>query len=80
LEQKLISPIAPPLSDAGTGSSAVGSNFLARYEKEIASGFTWYEIISVLPPRVKKYTGDLWITLLTMEKKRLQLQLKAHYP
>ena len=54
---------APPLSDAGTGSSAVGSNFLARYEKEIASGFTWYEIISVLPPRVKKYTGDLWITL-----------------
>jgi hypothetical protein len=53
---------APPLSDAGTGSSAVGSNFLARYEKEIASGITWVETIDSFP-FVRTYRGDVWVTL-----------------
>ena len=53
---------APPLSDAGTGLLAVGTNFLARYEKEIASGVPWVEFFS-RPPFVRKYRGDVWVTL-----------------
>lgn len=53
---------APPLSDAGTGLLAVSTNFLARYEKEIASGITWIEFFS-RPPFARKYRGDVWVTL-----------------
>jgi hypothetical protein len=50
---------APPLPDAETGLSVVGTNFLARYEKEIASGVPWLEF----DPFPKTYRGDVWVTL-----------------
>jgi len=53
---------APPLSDTGTGLLAVGTNFLARYEKEIASGVPWVEPYRY-PPFFRNYRGDVWVTL-----------------
>jgi hypothetical protein len=55
---------APPLPDAETGLSLVGTNILARYQKEIASGVPWVETdFDVFPPSFKKYRGDVWVTL-----------------
>jgi hypothetical protein len=55
-------------SELGNGTVGVfgimpnGLLFLARYEKELASGIKWVEFFTK-PPFVRKYKGDLWLTL-----------------
>jgi hypothetical protein len=54
-------------SELGNGAGIFGIMpngllFLARYEKELASGIKWVEFFTK-PPFVRKYKGDLWLTL-----------------